>query len=305
VHENIGRYEQTLEYGETAVAIARDLNRPNALSMALGHIGIACDSLGQFDRMFSCYEEALSIARASGDRWGEGNWLGNIGDGHCELGRYEEAVKFHKEALQISRELAYRYGEAFDLRNLGVALLGLGDLSNAAAIFQQSAAIADAIGSNEMQQRANYHLAQAQLHLGALPQALEAIQKSRAHSYGPCNHSAAALHAIILARLKQEVLAREASTEALDLADGLLARTRHHFGAQYTQALSLAILAALSQKEERDSLLTRAKEAYREAIQRCPAKGIVDDALLLLEELHSVGDGAVFEPLRGYLVEGD
>ena len=71
----------------------------------LGSLGNLYWQIGRYEESINCSEKALAISREIGDRRGEGNHLGNLGLAYSDLGQVEKAIEYYEDALAIGKEI--------------------------------------------------------------------------------------------------------------------------------------------------------------------------------------------------------
>lgn len=134
----LGQAHRSLDYTQSALAIARQTGNRKAEGKALSYLGLAHAVLGDVRKAIEFHEQRLTIAREIGDRHGEGSSLNNLGNAYGALGESRKAIKFYEQALVIHREIGNRNGEGNVLMNLGIAHFKLGDARKAIEFFEQT-----------------------------------------------------------------------------------------------------------------------------------------------------------------------
>ncbi|WP_051173747.1 ATP-binding protein [Amycolatopsis orientalis] len=120
-HRDLCRFEEALEYLESALAIRRRIGDSWGQGQALVSLGIAYHEQGRFTEALDHHADALSVFRRLGDEWGVAQTLHFVGLTNHGLGRFEQAYENLRQALEIRHRIGYRYGEAETL--VGLALV--------------------------------------------------------------------------------------------------------------------------------------------------------------------------------------
>ncbi|WP_410662268.1 ATP-binding protein [Amycolatopsis sp. lyj-84] len=120
-HRDLCRFEEALEYLESALAIRRRIGDSWGQGQALISLGIAYHEQRRFAEALDHHADALSVFRALGDEWGAAQTLHFLGLTNHELGRFDQAYENLRQALDIRHRIGYRYGEAETL--VGLALV--------------------------------------------------------------------------------------------------------------------------------------------------------------------------------------
>ncbi len=300
-YRDLGQVEQAIDSYQQALAIAREIGNRQGEGHQLGNLGIAYRDLGQIEQAIDSYQQALVIAREIGDRTMEEYVLGNLGECYLDLGDAAQAIDAAQQALVIARDIDDSRGEGYMLNNLGKACRSSGSLDQSIQYLRQALAIATEIHEPVIENHARANLARAYLHLGQLDDALAAIADARRIDLTENNHVAAVLHGLILARLDRREAACAALGEARTYADEFLSKTPRSYLAKYARGLALSGLGLLANSGEQASLLDDAKRTYQDAYENCSARGVVGDALKLLDELRLLDTTNVLSAIRAVL----
>jgi tetratricopeptide (TPR) repeat protein len=201
-----------------------------------------------------------------------------------------------EQALKLATEIGHHQVEVYCRGGLGKINLALKDFSNALSNAQLAVKIADEIKMKRAQAYWRTLLAQVYLYTGQLDEALNAVTAARSYQSEWVNYRTVAMQGLILAKLGQPQLASEAFEQAVGFAEQLLTKTPSYFDARYILGLATCGRAWLNSKD-RDSLVAQSRDAYAEAYKNCKSRGVVKEALLLLEELLSLnGAGDLSAP---------
>lgn len=302
-YRNMGKIEQAIDYLEKALKVARSAGDRDGECRQSSHLGLAYLALGLYDKAIDCNQQALVIARERGYRRREAIALGHLGWIYNELGQYHQAIEHHKQGLDIAREIGARVIEGHRLAGLSEAYLGMGNLNAAQEKVLIALDAANEVISPRQQQRQGTMLAQIYLHMRLLDKALATIIVARHYDKLEINHRSALLQGIILARLGQKEKAHAAFNESLDQTNRLLIHTPHHCKAKYTRGIALSGLALLTMDNDKKlAYLTQTKHACFDARTNCGTRGLINDALDLLNELREIDSDGILSPIQKSLL---
>ena len=113
-----GRYDESLDHAQAALAAARRIGAPRPLAQALDEVGSALNTQGRIDEALQCHEEALALARQLGDAQWMSRLLNGLAESRRSAGQLDEAEKHYREALAVAREQGGRLGIVVTLNNL-------------------------------------------------------------------------------------------------------------------------------------------------------------------------------------------
>ncbi|WP_371404216.1 helix-turn-helix domain-containing protein [Kribbella sp. NBC_00662] len=101
----IGRLDQALEYGETALDLSRAIGDTTLEGVALTAVGALYDRTGDFRRADASFAEGIALAERAGDTRAAFKRYINAGFAHLQARRYQDAVLSGLRGLRIA-ELA-------------------------------------------------------------------------------------------------------------------------------------------------------------------------------------------------------
>lgn len=164
---------RSLNYAESALALARQTANRSNEAKALGNLGIDYDILGEMHKAIECHEQSLVILRELGNLRDEGAVLGNLGIAYRNLGDARKAIEFYEQQLKIVREFGDRRGQANALANLGNAYNDLGDMHKAIEFYEMSLVVVREMGNRQAEGSVLGNLGVAYANLGDLHKAIE------------------------------------------------------------------------------------------------------------------------------------
>jgi len=95
-------YEESLAWGERAIALAADLDVEGVRIHALNNVGCSLCGLGQLERGLALLRESRDRAVAAGQPHDAARALVNVGDVHLTLGRLAEARTAYEELMEFA-----------------------------------------------------------------------------------------------------------------------------------------------------------------------------------------------------------
>eukprot|EP00051_Salpingoeca_urceolata_P032360 m.15389 g.15389 ORF g.15389 m.15389 type:complete len:457 (+) comp5011_c0_seq1:3746-5116(+) len=158
-----GQERRAIRLGETAVALARELDDEYELCSALYNLGLALYARGRpaycsaeysevvagradIDQAVAAWSEVLEYAVAMGDTAFEGRAAGNLGNAYLQLGKIDEAITAQRRRLEIAEQAGDLAAVARACGNLGNALAASDSLGEAISAYEKSKAAAEETG---------------------------------------------------------------------------------------------------------------------------------------------------------------
>jgi DNA-binding SARP family transcriptional activator len=136
---------RALPHGERALALARELGRPELLARSLNGLAwVKGDLTGDWPHTVVYAEEARTLYRSLGSRAMEADCLCLLANAHLYLGRPQAAIDSARAAQAISLEIDNPWGQAHSAFQLAKCALEVGAYAEALAQARQGAALAQA-----------------------------------------------------------------------------------------------------------------------------------------------------------------
>ncbi len=135
------RYEKAIEFNEQSFAIRIDLKDMMGELSALNDLGTISYSLNHYEKAIDYFDKVIRLRREIGDRSGEGTALVNLGSVYQVIGRLEKALEIYDQSLTILREVKLRQFEGTALNNQGEVYELLGFSEKAIDSFERSLGI--------------------------------------------------------------------------------------------------------------------------------------------------------------------
>lgn len=176
---DVGEIERALPKEERALAINREIERPEYEASCLGGMGLLHAARGDHGQAIDWYEQALAVYATLDAPWGEGIYWSNLGDSYTAIGEPSKAVSVHEHALRLNRQVKDRRSEGYTLGNLGKAHAALGEHRKALSLFTEQLAIAKELDDVQSKGYARLGMSRALAEVGeyaaALREAREAL----------------------------------------------------------------------------------------------------------------------------------
>ena len=265
LHAEAGDGEAATPLAEQAIAIARGLDAPEALGLALRSKGYARGFGRDEEQEMALVRECLAIWRRLGNRRREADEIAGEAANQGNRGRIDLAKPLFEQALELHRQVGTRRGEGMAQGNLALVALQLGRLPEARRRARKAAEIHRLHGSRTPYGVALCNLGCTQLLQGEPDEAVRSLQSSvdTLGGVGQSFYLAIAARDLALARLVVGDLgqAEDAARQAVAAAEG-------RFGdllLPVCLAILGAVLAVRGQFIEADTCLAAAADG---AIER-------------------------------------
>jgi predicted ATPase/serine/threonine protein kinase len=123
---------------EESLNIARELNDPRSIGIALNALAVNARDRGQLEEARSLFEESISLWRSLGDPVLVARSLSNLANIHKLSKQFAEARSLYEECRTSFRELGDRTGVARALNHEGDVAYEQGDNTGARALYEDS-----------------------------------------------------------------------------------------------------------------------------------------------------------------------
>lgn len=180
--QRTGRYDQAIDYLETALATARVTNDLEIQGRAFFHLAYISMLRGRYQRAAEYNRQSLDCYREIGNQFGELRALGNLGWAHQELGLLKQAIDYNNQAMALCVDLGDEEARASLLDALGAIHRLLDHHEQAAEHHRQALALFRSFGDREGETGALDNLGLVAQETGRLAQAVEHHQLALAVS---------------------------------------------------------------------------------------------------------------------------
>ncbi|MEO0538901.1 MAG: CHAT domain-containing tetratricopeptide repeat protein [Cyanobacteria bacterium P01_A01_bin.123] len=137
VQQLLGNYRQAINHFQDSLSIAQAIDDVSKEFHSLNNLGVVYVALGQYEQALTLYEQALAISQRTGDHRGIGQMFRNLGVAYSGLGQEEQSIELHLEALAIARSRNDANGEGVSLGNMAASHVRLGQYDEALTLYQQ------------------------------------------------------------------------------------------------------------------------------------------------------------------------
>lgn len=137
------RYQEAVDIGERALAIARAENLPELTAYLLNDISPILGFLGQTERAEKYNLEARAMWRAFNNLPMLTDNLGYAVMNYMFRAEYPAAIRASEEGLQVSHEIGNLWGEAFAQTWIGQAYWEMGEIVAAIRVMENAVALAE------------------------------------------------------------------------------------------------------------------------------------------------------------------
>jgi len=117
---DIGLYDKALNYANTAMQLAQQLNYQKGIANSCNNFGITYRTQGDYPKALDYYLRSLKIDEELGDKNGIARHLGSIGNVYSDQEDYTKALDYYFKALKIKEEIGDKNGIATWLGNIGI-----------------------------------------------------------------------------------------------------------------------------------------------------------------------------------------
>ena len=168
----MGRAEPAIEHLESALELYQALGHVFFTAQLFHELGVAYRAVGQWRKAVGNYQQALSLWERLNNLGAWATTLNSVGVVHHLRGEFVEARQALSQALEKAEVAGYRRMQAFVLASLGDLYRDSGRYQAAHETFRRSADLADALGEGFISFYARQALGEACRLLGNHEQAI-------------------------------------------------------------------------------------------------------------------------------------
>jgi len=154
-----GEYAEAKLHLLASLALARELEQPAMIALALHCLGNVAFDQGDYVATKTFYEESLAIRRQIGDKVGLASTLNNLGILASYQADFAATHHYYEESLALRYETGDRANVAVSLNNLGIVAKEQGDFARAQTLYEESVAIHRELGNRQGMAYARNNLA--------------------------------------------------------------------------------------------------------------------------------------------------
>jgi predicted ATPase/tetratricopeptide (TPR) repeat protein/DNA-binding XRE family transcriptional regulator len=141
-YKAMGRYKDALAAHKQCLALARTLDDPRPLTVALNNLGTIAEDLGDYDGARAHYAESLAIKERAGDARGIAVAHHNLGELASELGDYATARQHLERAAEDFRARGVDHALSVCLAMHSQTYLGAGEVGRARQAAEEALRVA-------------------------------------------------------------------------------------------------------------------------------------------------------------------
>jgi tetratricopeptide (TPR) repeat protein len=234
-----------------------------------GNLGRSLLLVGRVEEALGLFEENVALARRHGQSLWEGLFLGRMGEALLWLGRADEALACQQRALARSQALGDRRWQVTHLSNLGDLYRRQGDHHAALRCLQAGLNLCLQTQNRQGEGYCRTRLGQVYQASGDLAQARTLWEEGLQLSLPPSNFQCAVRLGLLCLETGASAEAGGYLEHGTALCRALLEKTPRLWDALYYLALAQLALGNGAQ----------AMATYRQMLDVCEARGVVQDAL--------------------------
>lgn len=175
----LGDHQRATSLAHQALNLSTKIQNRNLIADGFNVMGSIMMSVeGNFEMAMTYFNKALELARESGNRRHEGALSNNIAEVARARGDYQTALVMFQEAEKVAVETGSRRGEIVTVCNISAAWLGLGEYKAAAKNILRILPDVETVGLVEQLIEALQLLAEAQVGLGEIDDALKTARRA-------------------------------------------------------------------------------------------------------------------------------
>lgn len=296
-HAEMGDLEQAARIGEQALAIRREVGDRDGEGVDLSNLGNRYADMGRIDDAITHYQQALVIAVETNDLPDQAVVLCNLGLQEFNQGHVDAAAQTLGRALRIAQDTGFRLIEAACTTFLAEIGSLRGEPAAALDMLRAAVTIADELANAQFQQATRFGLARELLLAGDLAAARAVADAGRQYRFPLSDHDMQLLAGLVMLRQGERPGAAQAFERSVALADGLLQRSRQHYGALDIHGLACCGLVLCGRPDRADA----ARQAGAAARAVCSAPGVVRRVLRLFDALAAADAQGALAALRPWV----
>ncbi len=140
------RLDQALEYGEIALALARQSDDREQLAFVLNDLCRLYTCRGEFEKAHVVIREARELWKSLDHQVMFADSLGSEAEAYFNAGQYEQSLECSRQALQISEQNNNLWGQAYNRMLMSFAYFENGQLGDGIQVAERSNQLADEAG---------------------------------------------------------------------------------------------------------------------------------------------------------------
>ncbi len=305
IYSELRLLSQALAYYQQSLDIVRQMGDRYGECNRLGNLGSIYTDMGQHEIALNYHQQSLAIAREIGEPTNECMRLAWLGWTYFDMGDNEQAIELLEEGLQIARRIGNKRWEENNRFALAWVFTVMGHYETAQQYINQCLALARVMGNPSTLQSRESLRGELAFLTEKLEEALTTVNHALSYPTPPVKRrTTLLLRGHILARLRRWEEARADYEQVLLFSDDAIAQSPDLFSARYSRGQALVGLALITSGDQRRVYLQAATKAFAEARKNCPARGVINYNIQLLDKLSPIDQGHILEAIRAMLING-
>jgi len=140
------RPDQSLQYGEVALALARESDDREQLAFVLNDLCRLYTCRGEFEKAHTVIHEARELWRALDHQVMLADSLGSEAEAYFNAGEHPQSLECSEQGLQICEKIDNVWGQSYDRMLMAFVCFELGQLGRGIQLAEQSVQLADQAG---------------------------------------------------------------------------------------------------------------------------------------------------------------
>ena len=179
IHQFMGRYAQAMQYHEQALVLSHEAANSRGEADALRGIALVHQAMGNLAEAREYFLRALAIHARLDHRIGQVDSLRGVADTEVQLRLFADATEHYREAAEIAEQVSDQSGIVYVLTGMGRLYTEQGDFEQALTQSRRAAELAHALDEKPAEAWALWQMGKAHLGLGAAPDGVRALIRSR------------------------------------------------------------------------------------------------------------------------------
>ncbi len=172
------RLDPALEYGEVALALARESDDKEQLAFVLNDLCRLYTCRGEFEKAHIVIREARELWRSLDHQVMLADSFGSEAEAYFNAGEYPQSLECSQQGLQISEEINNLWGQSYDRMLMAFVCFESGQLGRGIQLAEQSVQLADQAGLIASSISLRSELALVYTHCGAPEKAYPLIEQA-------------------------------------------------------------------------------------------------------------------------------
>lgn len=297
----LGNYSLSLRYYEQGLKMDNESGMRNREAAKLSGLAWVYQAQGEYEKAIANLTRAITIVKETGNRRLECycyEYLGNI---YTDRGLYEKALEYLENALVLSHETKEKASTGSILVQLGAVYIRSGQNDLANEKLQLANEVVKGLNVTILQLSLRIRFTQLYLLIGQTDKALNVITTARDYKTPNMYYLTTVLQGIAQALSGNHEESIMTFNEALQNIEKLQTLSPEAFSLIYARGLVLMGLALVSDGTKQDNYLVKSQAVYQEAVENNPARGVVEEALQLLNTLKLLDKNNSLAPVRAIL----